>query len=94
MSWNYRIIKRTTTSPAGYVEDYYAIYEVYYNREGDIRAWSAQPLSPHGTSIQELRRDFELMRGAFYKPALDYDKLEKEICRQEKEDSHVSKRNH
>lgn len=82
MSWNYRIMKKTVTSPAGHTEDYYAIYEVHYNREGDVRSWSEESLSPHGISVKELRRDFELMNRAFNKAVLDYDELEKEICLQ------------
>ena len=80
MTWNYRIIKRTVEIPPDYIEDHYAIYEVYYNSEGNIIAWTENPMYPYGLSADELYKDLQSMSEAYNKPILDYKQLEEEIC--------------
>ena len=66
MTWNYRIIKRENE-----IWTYFAIYEVYYNKNGKITSWSEPPISPYGEDdVEDLKRDFKLMEKAFEKPIL------------------------
>ena len=68
MSWNYRIVKK---------DDCYGIHEVYYKDDGtmETRMVSVDPMDPHGETIDELKKDFELMKGAFGKPELNYEDI-------------------
>jgi len=65
MSWNYRVVKKG---------DCYGIHEVYYKDDGTMKTSmvSVDQMSPHGETADELENDFNLMRGAFNKPVLDY----------------------
>ena len=65
MSWNYRIVKK---------DGCYGIHEVYYkdNNAMKTKMVSVNPMDPHGETIGKLKSDFELMKGAFDKPTLDY----------------------
>jgi hypothetical protein len=49
--WNYRVLKRTASTPAGEDEDYLVI-ECYYDRYGRITAWC--PATPGGNTVAEL----------------------------------------
>jgi hypothetical protein len=46
----------------------FGIYEVYTKPKG----WTEDPIEPHGETLDELRRDYEAMSGAFKLPALDH----------------------
>ena len=84
MSWNYRIIKKTTNDE----EDYYKIHEVYYDENDNIMFWSEDSVDPHGLNLDELKYDLDLMYKAFDKPVLyiENDKLKEvddltfEVC--------------
>lgn len=75
MGWNYRVLKRTYPLPNGESEIDYAIYEVYYNVNGEPNACSKNPMYIRGDSIEELKADLELYKQAFNKPILDYHSL-------------------
>jgi len=72
MSWNYRVMKKHYKD-----EIEFAIYEVYYDEEDNIKYWSAEPQFPHGQTIREMKRAFASYQKAFDKPVLDYDEMEK-----------------
>ena len=49
MPWNYRVIHETVTLPGNSgKEEFYAIYEVYSNEQGNITGWTA------GNAIQVM----------------------------------------
>lgn len=69
--WNYRVIKRTITSCAGYVEDTYQIHSVYYNDDMAPVKWSTEPSELYGIdSLESLKTNLELMGRALEKPVL------------------------
>lgn len=76
MSWNYRIIKRTFEMPDGHKENQYAVYEVYYDIDGLIKARSLNPICVAGETLEELAKDLELYAEALNKPVLDWGELE------------------
>jgi hypothetical protein len=65
--WNYRILK--LEDPDGN-ENIYQVHEVYYDDDGTINYWSSDPVSPSGTTTQELREDIQYQLNAFRKPIL------------------------
>jgi hypothetical protein len=67
MSWNYRVIRQDE----GGGEYNYEIHEVYYNDDGSIWAIAESASYPGGDSVEELQKDYEMMREAFNLPALD-----------------------
>jgi len=62
--WNYRVIES---------EEVFRIHEVYYNKKGEITAFSEDPITPLGETLDELRGDLE-----YYMQALDRPVLKKE----------------
>lgn len=62
--WNYRVIES---------EEVFRIHEVYYNKKGEITAFSEDPITPLGETLNELRGDLE-----YYLQALDRPVLKKE----------------
>lgn len=69
--WNYRIIRHTPVSEAGFVS--YAIHEVHYDEHGNPTAVSENPLRIVADSPEDLMADLRLMQEAASKPTLDYD---------------------
>ena len=65
MSWNYRVIKRVCGS-----ESFYGIHEVYYYKNGEPNAWSANAMKPHGETLVELQSDMSHMAEALTKPIM------------------------
>ena len=50
--WNYRVLKK---------DGVLAVYTIYYDENGNIKGWSANPFSPEAEDIEELRTNLELM---------------------------------
>ena len=79
--WNYRVMRHSTPLPEmiakieGREHDvWYAIHEVHYGSGGQVLGWSVEPITPFGTSPEELQRDFTVMMSAFERGGvLDYD---------------------
>ena len=68
--WNYRVIR---SSPMPERPEYYffGIYEVYYNRNESIHAYSEDPIAPFSeTDEAGIKADIALMMKAFEKPTL------------------------
>jgi hypothetical protein len=71
MSWNYRVIKDSKGEGDDY-EEWYQIHEVYYTKSGNIKMWSADPISPCGSTLEELIDDLNMMiKDAWHKPVLE-----------------------
>lgn len=64
--WNYRVIKKLSSSG----EYEYGIHEVYYDKDGNVEAWSENSLVPACPSKEDLLQDLERMKGAFEKEVL------------------------
>lgn len=69
MSWNYRVVKYVDIS--GDIS--YMIHEVYYDKDGKIDGWSADGISPYGSTLEELESCLMLMKDALEKEALTLD---------------------
>jgi hypothetical protein len=65
MSWNYRVVKELDGS--------YGICEVYYT-DGKPTSWS-DPVDLVGESVDEIKADIRLIRGAFDKRVLRTEKV-------------------
>ena len=68
MSWNYRVIKQN---------DYYAVHEVYYDKDGNPEAHTRLPCVPNGESKLDIELDLRFMILALYKPVLIWDEVTK-----------------
>ena len=75
MSWNYRVIKRKYEMSYGNVYEW-AIYEVYYDADGNPDGVTVDPVFPRGDTREELGEAFMLYMKAFEKPVLDYGDFE------------------
>jgi hypothetical protein len=49
----------------------YAVHEVYYNEDGEIDGWTAQPVSPAGDDLKQLDSDLSLFSAALSLPVLE-----------------------
>ena len=63
--WNYRVMRNGKDDSV-----WYGIYEVYYDDDGEIYAWTAEPQEPFGNTPEELRHSLGLMVLALDKPIL------------------------
>jgi len=72
MSWDYRVIRKTTYA-SGKTYYSYNLYEVYYDEKGRVVATTEEPAMPGGENIMELMRDFYAMFRAFTLPILEWD---------------------
>lgn len=63
--WNYRVVAVERDGRMTY-----GIYEVYYDEAGSAARRTADPSEPYGTSLDELRRDYDHMAEAFLQPLL------------------------
>ena len=68
--WNYRVLKRTSSK-----EEWYEIYEVYYDDSGQPIACTESPARPFGETLEELEADLQHFAEAMEKPVLDYDQI-------------------
>jgi len=68
MSWNYRVIQRKFEH-----EDTFAIYEVYYDKNGKPHDAAEHPSYPQGDSMQELNKYLKKYISALDKPVLQWD---------------------
>lgn len=86
MNWDYRVCKKTNKVEVvddedykkfadTYGEDSYGICEVYYNDKGEICFASENFEEPFGTTLDELKLSFKMMKEAFDLPVLDLDNI-------------------
>ena len=74
--WNYRVVEKNITnkidcSDMEYDNTCYSIHEIYYDEDGNITMWSAEPISPYGQGcIKDLEVDIKYMLEACSKPIL------------------------
>ena len=68
MSWNYRVCHRPSVVGGGF-----QIHEVYYEEDGSIKFYSANPISAQGDISEELYEDMCKMMDAFDKDPINLD---------------------
>ena len=68
MHWNHRVMIR---HHEGTDETSMGIREVFYDDDGNIDAWTADDMDPHGETLEELRADLERMLACLERPVLD-----------------------
>jgi hypothetical protein len=66
MTWNYRVIHTTDGE-----EEFFAIYEVYYDDNGRPEARTEEPAHPAGETLEELADDLQAYQAALQQPVLD-----------------------
>jgi hypothetical protein len=77
-SWEYRICKRNDED-----EEWFEIAEVYYLSEDDYKndkpsTWTTNGARPGGNSLEEIKRDLEMMMEACNRPIFDEEEKLKE----------------
>jgi len=65
MSWNHRIVAEEVNG-----ETTYRIHEVFYDESGHPASWTEDAVMPCGSSLSAIRFEYDLMRLAFFRPAL------------------------
>lgn len=66
MTWNYRVVRTTQGD-----EEWFAIYEVYYDDDGRPEARTEEPASPAGETLEELQEDLQWYLRALQEPVLE-----------------------
>jgi hypothetical protein len=85
VSWRYRVVRKDVPDlySSGNVEEIFTIHEHYtgdiYGEKGII---TVRPMHPQGESVEELRRDIELMLKAFDHPVLEDEDFNEPSCKQ------------
>lgn len=64
MTWNYRVMRR---------KEEFAIYEVYYDEDGNVCGYSEKPTFPRGETLEYLREEILRYLEALEEPILDYE---------------------
>lgn len=78
MTWNHRVIKYKTRNLFGDPDVGYAIHEVFYNNDGEIRGMTSDAVKPWGDTKEELREELLRMLAALDKPDIDLDEKDDE----------------
>lgn len=65
MSWNYRVVK---TIVGG--EESYGIHEVYYDEQGELQMFSADPCPVYSETLEGLEKEISRFEAALGRPVL------------------------
>lgn len=68
MTWNYRIIKHEENG-----ETYYAIHEVYYDKNGKPEAVTKESIAAQDDTPEGIKQQLEWMLLALKEPTLNYE---------------------
>ena len=72
--WNYRVIEKenrwTNKADKEYFEKYFEIHEVYYKEDGEIWAWSENPMSIYLENFKEVGQLMKQIKKAIKRPVL------------------------
>lgn len=66
-TWNYRICRETLGDGSPHM----SIREVFYDKDGKVEGWSADPIAPAGETWMEISDELAKMSAAIGHPALD-----------------------
>ena len=74
-TWEYRVVERVASRP--HIDDamWHEIIEVYYDDDGKLDATSDK-IYPVGDTVDDLRKDLELMLTAISKPVISHEELD------------------
>lgn len=73
MTWNYRLMRREYQNPlTRETEVVYGIYEVYYDKDGEVNGWSKDPENVLSESVDGIQWMVEKFSEALGKPILEY----------------------
>jgi len=78
MTWNHRVIKYETRNLFGDPDVGYAIHEVFYDNDGQVRGMTSDAVKPWGDTKEELREELLRMLAALDKPDIDLDEKDDE----------------
>ena len=70
MTWNHRVVKKSTDTGDG-LDEIYEIHEIYYDDDGEILCYSENPTVPMGLDLSDLEGDLKLRLEALDKPVLE-----------------------
>ena len=73
--WNYRVYKQPSSKferSCG-IDWYYTIRETYYNDDGTIRGFSAEPRGVCGDSISDIAEVLDWMKNCLTKAVIELD---------------------
>jgi hypothetical protein len=76
MTWNHRVVKYETKNLFGDPDVGFAIHEVYYDQDGNVRGMTANAVKPWGDTKDELRLELLRMLEALNKPDIDLNEQE------------------
>jgi hypothetical protein len=68
--WNYRVFHRCYLIADTPVEQY-TVREAYYDDDGKVTGWSAEPSAPMGDTMEELEEDLAHMRVALDRAVIE-----------------------
>jgi len=71
MPWNHRVIRHQTRNLFGDPDVGFAIHEVYYDNDGNIKSMTSDSVKPWGDTKDELRLELLRMLDALNKPDID-----------------------
>ena len=69
MPWNYRAMLK---------DGQVAVHEVFYEDDGRISGYTAEPVYPRADTLEELTEEFDRYQRALSMPVLDFAALEAE----------------
>lgn len=84
MRWEYRVIAKELDG-----KESFGIHEVYYE-EDNIVSWTDEPVTPFGEACQEVRKNYELMRSALFRPVLRLQFSDGKSCLKQEEPEAVA----
>lgn len=70
--WNYRMTRETGDDPLRY---HYAIREVYYNDDGTVSAWTAEPAVFSSSTLEDVAWALRKAQEALDKDVVDLDEI-------------------
>lgn len=72
--WNYRVCREQEGEWDGHPQYLYSIREVYYEEDGTVQGWSAEPRPALGDCVDDLAETLKLMLADLYRrPIFDMD---------------------
>lgn len=71
MAWNYRVMRHSAGEAAN-DEPFYAVHEVYYDKDKRVNGWTQELVGCSGETLGELSGDIAWYMTALVKPVLDF----------------------
>ena len=75
MTWNYRICKEVICPDTDYEETLFSLREVYYDSEGNITGYTANPVGLVSESLDGFKDTLSKIQIAINKEVIDLDSL-------------------